>query len=802
MQLLIEESVFNPYSKLTTMLKHHILLALRNFKKHKASFAINLIGLSAGLTCSILIYLWVNDEVNVIKFHKKDSQLYQVMEHQQYAEDVMTTQSTPGLLSETLKSDIPEIEYAITTTWRNSFTLTVNDNNIKARGYYTSPDFFNVYTFPLIHGNADQVLQDKSNIVISETLAAKLFENSLEAVGKSVEFQHDKTFIVSGVYQDMPNNSSIQMDFLLSFELYKDENSWVTNWGSNGPQTYIILKEGSDANQVSNKIANVVLEKNEQSNVTLFLQKYSDRYLYGRYENRIQSGGRIEYVRLFSIIAIFILIIACINFMNLSTARATRRAKEVGIKKAVGAHQGSLVFQFLTESIITSLTASMVSLLIVILFIPQFNEITDKQIALQFDWSSISVFTGITLFTGVFAGSYPAFYLSSFNPVTVLKGVIRGSAGEVWARKGLVIFQFTLSIILIVAVVVVYQQIEFVQNKNLGFEKDNLIRFDLNGRANENTETFTQELKNIPGVMNAASIGHGFVGQQNNTSGLEWEGKHPDDIILFENFRVDYGLIETVGIEMKEGRSFSKEFSTDTTKIIFNEAAIEVMGLKNPIGQVITMWEEYKFEIIGVVKNFNFQSLHDEVDPAFFRLTPDNTWNMMVKIAAGEEKETIGRLQTFHSEYNPGFTLDYKFMDEDYAQQYAAEQRVATLSKYFAGFAILISCLGLFGLATFTAQRRLKEIGVRKALGSSARNIVYLLTREFTGLVGVSILISLPISYFIGKQWLTRFAYRIDLDIWFFIGAGLTALVIAWLTVSTQAIRAANSNPAECLKDE
>lgn len=784
------------------MLKHHILLALRNFKKHKSSFLINLVGLAAGLTCSMLIYLWVNDEMNMNKFHEKESQLYQVMEHQQYAEDVMTTTSTPGLLSETLMSDIPEIEYAITTTWINSYTLSIDDNDVKARGYHVSPDYFNVFSFPLSQGSADQVLTDKNSIVISESLAVKLFTNANEAVGNSVELQHDKSYIVSGVYADMPNNSSIKADFVLSFEKYKDNNEWVTNWGSNGPSTYVTLQKGTDAQAVSDKIANIVLDKNEQSNVTLFLQRYSERYLHGRYENRKLSGGRIEYVQLFSIIAIFILVIACINFMNLSTARASRRAKEVGIKKAVGAHQRSLISQFLTESIITSLTASLFSLLVVVLFLPQFNEITDKEIVLQFDWSLIAIFLGITLFTGLFAGSYPAFYLAAFNPVQVLKGVVRGSAGEIWARKGLVIFQFTLSIILIVAVVVVYQQIEFVQNKNLGYDKDNLIRFDLNGRADEHLETFTQELKNIPGVVNASSIGHNFIGRNNNTSGLQWEGKHPDDLILFENFRVDYDFIETVGIEMIEGRTFSKEFSADTTKIIFNEKAIEIMGLENPIGQVITLWDEYQLEIIGVAKDFNFQSLHEEVAPAFFRLSSVYTWNMMVKIESGQEKATIKRLQDFHSEFNPGFTLDFEFMDQQYALQYAAEQRVATLSKYFAGFAILISCLGLFGLATFTAQRRLKEIGVRKALGSSATRIVYLLTSEFTKLVGISILIALPVSYLIGHQWLTRFAYRIDLNIWFFVGAGFTALIIAWLTVSTQAIKAAKSNPAECLKDE
>jgi predicted permease len=784
------------------MFKHHVILALRNFKKHKGSFFINLFGLSAGLTCAMLIFLWVNDEIEMNKFHVKDNQLYQVMEHQQYAGDIMTTTSTPGLLAETLKSDFPEIEYAATTTWVSGYTLSIDDNHFKARGYHVGEDYFNIFSYPLIQGDASQVLADKNNIVISRSLAIKLFEQADLAVGKPVEFQRKKTYTVSGVYEDMPASSSIQAEFVLSFESYKEENPWVNNWGSNGPSTYITLQKESDPQLLSDKIINVVLEKNEQSNVKLFLQKYSERYLHGRFENGQPSGGRIAYVQLFSIIAVFILLIACINFMNLSTARASRRAKEVGIKKAVGAHQGSLISQFLTESIITSIAASLFSLMVVLLFLPQFNEITDKAISLQFDWSLMAIYFGITLFTGIFAGSYPAFYLSAFNPAKVLKGVVRGSAGEIWARKGLVIFQFTISVVLIVAVVVVYQQIEFVQNKNLGYEKENLIRFEFNGRAEENLETFTQEVRNIPGVVNASSIGHNLMGRNNNTSGLQWEGKHPDDLILFENFRVDYQLLETVGIEMAAGRTFSEEYGTDSTKIIFNEAAIKIMGLENPVGQEITMWEEYKYEIIGVTKDFNFQSLHDEVNPAFFILSKTNTWNMMTRLAAGKEKETIERLQTFYSDYNPGFTLDYKFLDEQYERQYAAEQRVATLSKYFAGVAIIISCLGLFGLATFTAQRRLKEIGVRKALGSSATSIVYLLTSEFTKLVGISILIALPISYLIGGQWLTKFAYRIELNAWFFVGAGLAALVIAWLTVSTQAIKAANSNPAACLKDE
>ena len=352
------------------------------------------------------------------------------------------------------------------------------------------------------------------------------------------------------------------------------------------------------------------------------------------------------------------------------------------------------------------------------------------------------------------------------------------------------------------AVLVIFKQIEYVQTKNLGYNKENIIHFSSEGRVDDNKETFLSEIKNIPGVVNASSIGHSLVGRQNNTSGLNWEGKNPDDKILFENVRVGYDLLETLDIEMVEGRTFSREFSTDSTKIIFNETAIDILGFDDPIGKVVRLWDQHDLEIVGVVKDFHFQSLHENVNPLFFWISPQYTWNIMVRIEAGKEKETLERLQAFYVDFNPGFTFEYNFLDVQFQKQYAAEQRVATLSKYFAGFAILISCLGLFGLAAFTAERRLKEIGIRKALGSSVTNIIFLLTGDFTRLVFVSIVIALPVSYLLVSSWLNRFAYHINLGAWFFVGAGLIALLIAWFTVGTQAVKAAKVNPTKCLRNE
>jgi putative ABC transport system permease protein len=786
------------------MFRHNLLVIYRNFKRFKSTFFINLTGLSAGLACSLLIYLWVNDELSVDKFHGKDAQLFQVMENRVQAHGLITAQSTSIPLPDALKSEMPEVEYAISSSPLEA-TLSVGTNDLKMNGKYAGKDIFNMFSYGLIQGDKNQVLADKNSIVISEKLARNLFHSTEDIIGKSIEFQHEKQFVVSGVYKGTPPNSSEQFDFIISFDLLKDQYSNNDNWGNTGPQAFVLLKKGTDVNQFNKKIADFVKIKSNKEVIhrTLFVRPYSDGYLYGRYENGLSAGGRIEYVRLFSIIAVFILMIACINFMNLSTAKASGRMKEVGIKKAIGAYRETLIYQYLGESMLMSFLSLFLAILLVVLVIPQFNEITGKQLSIPLDPKLILTLLGVVIITGIISGSYPALYLSGFNPIAVLKGKLNTSVGEVWARKGLVVFQFTISVILIVSVVVVYKQVEFVQSENLGYNKDNIVYFPREGKMwNDATmETFLSEARNITGVVHASSIGHDMTGHNSGTFGVWWEGKEEENKTEFENVGVNYDMMQTLGIQLKEGRLFSKDYSADSTKIIFNEAAIKFMGLKDPIGKNVKLWGQ-DMQIVGVAKDFHFESLHENVKPLFFRLKPSGTYLVMAKVQPGKEKAVLGKFEELYKKINPGFSFDYKFLDQEYQAQYAAEQRVATLSRYFAGLAILISCLGLFGLAAFTAERRLKEIGIRKVLGSSVFNIVYLLSSDFTKLVFTAILIALPVSYFLTSYWLDSFALHISLEVWYFIGAGVSALLIAWLTVGMQAVKAAKVNPLECLKSE
>lgn len=794
----------NPFNR-TLMLKHNLLISLRNFMRYKTSFIVNVTGLSTGLACVLLIFLWVSDERAMDQFHVNKDRLYQVIENVNQNGGLITRESTSGPMSAALVAEMPEVEMAATATvnWTNEKVVSVGEVDTRATELFADKQFFQMFSLPLVEGDPATVLNNKTAVVISESLAGRLFKSGENPLGKVIEVGHEKSYQVTGIMQDLPKNSSMSFDYVLSFDGFRDDNEWCRSWFNTAPQTYVLLREGASVDEFNKKIADLIRTKTEgkATHRTPYVRLYADAYLYNRYEEGQLAGGRIEYVKLLSIVALFILLIACINFMNLSTARASRRIKEVGIKKVVGARQGSLIGQYLSEATFVAFFSLLIAILLVFLLLPQFNIITGKNLTLSLDTRYLIYLPIVMLLTGIVAGSYPAFYLSRFRPAAVLKGKLTGAFGETLVRKGLVAFQFCLSILLIVSVLVVYRQIEFTQTRNLGYDKDNVLMFSREGQVYQQQDAFLNEARRIPGVIAASSSGHDMTGHNGGTYGISWPGKNPDDLTEFERVTANFGLIELLGMEIKEGRSFSADREGEDNKIIFNETAIAYMGIEDPIGKKVNFSGEEN-EIIGVVKDFNFESFHESVKPLFIFVEPRYTGNIMVKIERGKEQQAIAQLQDLYSQFNSGFPFTYRFLDDDYQELYTAELRVAQLSKYFASLAIIISCLGLFGLAAFTAERRVKEIGIRKVLGSSSFGIVFLLSSEFTRLVVIAMCGGLPLSWYFAQLWLGGFVYRIDLDWWIFAASGISALLIAWLSVAFTTIKTATVSPARCLRSE
>lgn len=784
------------------MLKHNLLLFFRNNIKHKSTFFINVIGLSCGLACVLMIYLWINDEFSFDKYHANDKRLYQVMDNVKSEHGIETNKNTPHILSEVLALEMPEVDCIVTATpdlCFPEFTLSAGAKKVQGLGKYASKDFFKLFSYHLIEGNTSGVLSDKKGMVLSESQAKSLFGSTGNAIGKTVGYKVvgiERQCVVTGVFKDVPVNSSEHFDFVLSFDDLKDIMQMGTNWGTELFSTYLTVKEGTNIEQFNNQLTQYVKSKSGDASRTFFLKRFSDNYLYSKYQNGKEAGGRIDYIKLFALIALFILVISSINFMNLSTAKAASRVKEIGVRKAIGANRKMLIVQYLCESVLITLLSLIIATTLVYLLLPQFNELTQKNLQFHFSAGFCLILLGITLFTGLISGSYPALYLSAFKPALVLKGRFNNPIAEKNTRKALVVFQFSLSIIFIVSVIILYKQIGYITNKNLGFDKNNLVYFESDPKT---SEAFLNEIQKIPSVESASSmIGH-LIGDLYVANGrIAWNG----GVIPARSYGVNYGMLETLGMKIKEGRSFSRSFHSDSSQnsqIIINEAAVDAMGLKNPVGTILK-GDKYNTEIIGVVKNFHFQSLHEKIEPMKFYLTRGAT--IVVKIKHGREHEALNYLEDMYKKLNPGGIFSYKFLDKDYQALYVSESLTSTLSRYFAGLSILISCLGLFGLAAFTAEMKVKEIGIRKVLGSSVFGIVRLLSADFTKMILLAICIALPISYLIARNWLDDFAYHINLEWWYFAGAGFITISIALLTVSFQSIKAAMVNPAESLRAE
>ncbi|RAI88444.1 ABC transporter permease [Algoriphagus yeomjeoni] len=786
------------------MLRHQLTLAFRSFMKFKKFFAINLFGLAIGLTTVVLIMLWVKDELSINRYHEKIDRIYAVMTNHDNSGGIVTIGVTPGDMAEAMKAELSQVESAAgTSPFIDGVAFENGTTKMTGAGLFVDQDYFDIFDVDFLEGNPSQMMTGINSLAISETMATKLFGSPKEALGKSVKWQvfdfHNEVE-VTGVYQDFGSMDVDKPDYFLSFSYFKQMLGDALHWDNYNASTYVLLSPNTDVAAFNDQIAGFIKAKAEGSNVSAFVQPYGDTYLYGTYEDGKVAGGRISYVKLFSAIAIFILIIACINFMNLTTARSMSRLKEIGVKKSMGASRGGLFGQFMVESFLLTFFALVLAVVATYLLQPFFNQVTSKTLSMSFQPELILILLGIWILTSFLAGIYPSIYLSKFKPVEVMKSNIKGSFGELLARKGLVVFQFAISLLLIIGISVIGKQMSFIQNQNLGYNQSQLLQINSSGINPNQLDSFLAELKKSPGVENASSLSHPLVGLNSSTIGLTWEGKNPDEQVKFENVSVNMGLIETMGFELVGGRSFSPEFGEEGSKIILNEAAVRTIGFEDPVGQLVNLWGEDK-EVIGVVKDFNFESLRETVKPAFLKYDPGFAQRIMVRIRPQNQQEIIAGVNALFVKQTAQ-PMDYTFMDADYQSLYASEQRVSKLAKYFGVMAIFLSCLGLFGLAAFTAEKRKKEIGVRKVMGASTVSILTLVSKDFVQLILLAILVAVPLAWYFANNWLQSYAYQTNLSWWIFAGSGILLVFIAVITVGVQAYKAASENPVNSLKSE
>ncbi len=786
------------------MLRHYLLLAIRNFRKFKSIFFINLLGLTLGLTTVILISMWVKDELSINRYHEHSDRIYTVLTNHDNSGGVVTWSITPADMAEAMKAELPQVELAAgTSPFISGVVLETGTEKIDASGLFVDQAYLDLFSHEFLLGNKSKALTGINSVTLSESMARKLFGTSENAIGKSLKWQvfdFQNEVEVTGVYRDFGSKDVEKPDFLLSFPYFKEMLGDDAHWDNFNASTYVLLAEGTDPEAFNAELANFIKKKTEGSNVTPFVQLFADTYLYGTYEDGKVAGGRINYIWVFSAIALFILLIACINFMNLTTARSMGRAKEIGVKKSMGASQGGIFGQFMVESLLLAFLAILLGLALVFILQPVFNKVTLKELNLNFTWNEILLLAGIWALAGLMAGIYPSIYLSRFRPVQIMKSTLKGSFAELLARKGLVVFQFGISMVLIIGVLVIGKQMNYIQSQNLGYNQSHLVQIPAESVPKSQLPAVLEQIKGVPGVQNVSSLSHPLIGLMSSTIGLKWEGKDPDEEVKFENISVNMGLIETMGFEMSSGRTFSPEFGEENTKIILNEAAVKTIGFENPVGQIVNLWGN-DMEVIGVVKNFHFESLKETVKPAFIKYDPGFAQRIMIRIQPENQKETLAGIEDVFDTVL-GQKPEVSFLDEAYQSLYVQEQRISVLSEYFGFVAIFLSCLGLFGLAAFTAESRKKEIGVRKVLGASLGGIMTLITRDFVRLVLISVALALPLGWYLANSWLQTYAFQTQLSWWIFAGAGLLLVLIAVLTVSFQAFKAASSNPVHSLRSE
>ena len=786
------------------MFSNYLKIAFRNIQRNKAYSFLNIFGLTVGMTCAILILLWVQDEWSYDRHFENADNLYRVIENQHLSGgEASLLVPTPSALATTLKEEYPEIirtsRYILT-----PLSLKKGEDFIEEIVASVDKDFLKMFSIRFVRGDINTALNDPHNIVITEEMAHKYF-GAQDALGKTLP-SRGYLVTVTGVVKSLPHNSHIHFNFLVPtdwFTLFTGTGVNINDW-DHRDLTYLELKKGTDPKVVDQKIINIIKKHKAGSTSELFLQNIKKIHLYSfkKYTYDVSGNGDITNVRILSLIAVFILLIACINFMNLSTAQSARRTREIGLRKVAGANRRNIIRQFLGESLLIVFVSLAIAMILVELLLPGYNNLIGKQLEVNYQSPGLYIaLITLVLVCGLLAGSYPAFYLSSLKPVDIMKGIINKNPGNARFRRVLVIFQFSLSILLIICTLIVVKQLNYLQNKNLGFNKDNIGYFMFPIRPGDpQLGTIKKELSINPDIMSVTMTHFNPFTTEGNTGGFKWAGKREGDDILFYHQFVDEDYAKTFKLELKKGRFLSSEFSTDAAAVVINETAARIMGFKDPIGEIITTPQGTRLNIIGVVKDFHFQSLHHKIEPLIMQIGADN--NLYIRMKPDKLLSTVEFIKKTYKSFHPAVPLDFKFLEKDYDKLYLTEQRMGKILGYFSFLAIIISCLGLIGLSLFMIQRRTKEIGIRKVNGAKSIQIFSMLSREYVTWVMISIIIACPVAWWIMNKWLEDFAYRININWSVFVFAGGVALIIALVTVSFQAVKAAVANPVKSLRTE
>ena len=785
------------------MFVNYLKITFRNLVRNKTYHFLNIAGLAVGIASAALILLWVEDELSFNHFFANLDHLYVVKDKQTYEGKTFVFDATPGPLAQAMKAEIPGIRAVARSSWDNFELFTLGDKSIYENGLYVDPPFLKMFSVPLIRGNADGALSQLHSLVISEKMARKFF-GSIDVVGKTLKVNNKHEYFVSGVFSDLPRNVSIRFDWLLSFKIMEDQSEWMKQWGNNGIITYAETEPNADLAAINKPLYGFIQTKSSGTIAKMMLYPLTRHRLYNNFDdNGNEKEGMIKNVRMFSLIAWIILIIACINFMNLATARSEKRAKEVGIRKVTGATRQKLIVQFISESLLLSFVSMLLAVLIIFLTLPAFNTLVNKHLTLRlFESMHLVTLLTLTLVCGLMAGSYPAFYLSSFKPVLVLKGARMkgGSAGFI--RKALVILQFSVSVILIICTTIVYQQIQYGKDRDLGFKKERQITTTLQGNMKEHFGAIKNELLGT-GVVESACVSNSQVLHMgSNTSDFTWEGKAPDKQVLITIEAISSDYFTTQGMQLLKGRSFYENQKTDSNSVIINETLEKVIHNKNILGSVIN-WNNSKLTVVGVVKDFISNSVYAPPPPLILYSDLSNVNVMTIRFKADADLTTaLPRVEKVIKAGNPGFPFNYQFTDDEFDRLFRSVTLIGKLAGIFAALAIMISCLGLFGLASFTAERRTKEIGVRKVLGASVSGIAGLLSADFLKPVMLSVVIAFPVSWWMMFNWLKDYEYRTVIHWWVFALTGILVLGIALATVIFQSVRAATANPVKSLRTE